>query len=134
MTADEIKEETQKCIYYLKKNGLMPKYFWRAAFVQNHAPQHAAIQNMVESYAAYNQSDGFEVFPFKASYGIRRRMIHGVTQSKMDEYFEYLKKTHCLAVFYTHDISDSGGIHMTNAQLDYFISKIKTGVEEGLLS
>ena len=40
-------------------------------------------------------------------------------------YISILSKTHCLVVFYTHDISDDGGIHMTTAELDYFESKLK---------
>ena len=129
----ELQTETQKCLHYLKKNGIMPYHVWRSAFVQNLAPSHSAIDNMVEAYATYKETNSFDAFPFKEPRGINRMIIHGVSKDNMDRYFNYLRKTHCVAVFYTHDISDNGGIHMTNAELTYFLSKIEQGVNEGWL-
>src|SRR5699024_4449972 len=51
MTGEELKEEMAKCTHYLKKNGLYPDYFWRAAFVQNLAPNHDALNEHIEAYA-----------------------------------------------------------------------------------
>ncbi|MEB7723381.1 polysaccharide deacetylase family protein [Mammaliicoccus fleurettii] len=133
MSAIELKEESAKCIYYLKKNGLKPDYLWRAAFVQNLAPNHNAIDNMVEAYASWSEGNGFETYPFKDSRNIKRITVHGRTLSDIDSYFDTLKKTRCVAIFYTHDISDNGGIHMTNDELNYFVSKIELGINEGWL-
>ncbi|MDK9861651.1 polysaccharide deacetylase family protein [Staphylococcus equorum] len=133
MSEIELKEESAKCIYYLKKNGLKPDYLWRAAFVQNLAPNHNAIDNMVEAYASWSEGNSFEAYPFKDSRNIKRITIHGRTTTNIDSYFDTLKKTRCVAIFYTHDITDNGGIHMTNAELDYFVSKIEQGVNEGWL-
>ncbi len=133
MSEIELKEESAKCIYYLKKNGLKPDYLWRAAFVQNLAPNHNAIDNMVEAYASWNEGNSFEAYPFKNSRNIKRITIHGRTTDNIDSYFDTLKKTRCVAIFYTHDISDNGGIHMTNDELNYFVSKIEQGINEGWL-
>lgn len=133
MTTEELKQELAQCKHYLKLNGIYPDFFWRAAFVQNKAPNHDAINDRIEAYAQYNESSQFDAFPFKTTYGINRKQVHNIDNTKMDVYFDTLKKTHCLVVFYTHDISDDGGIHMTTAELDYFESKLKTGIEEGWL-
>lgn len=133
MSAIELKEESAKCIYYLKKNGLKPDYLWRAAFVQNLAPNHNAIDNMVEAYASWSEGNSFEAYPFKDSRNIKRITTHGRSTTDIDSYFDTLKKTRCVAIFYTHDISDNGGIHMTNDELNYFASKIEQGINEGWL-
>lgn len=133
MTVEELKQELAQCKHYLKLNGIYPDFFWRAAFVQNKAPNHDAINDRIEAYAQYNESSQFDAFPFKTTYGINRKQVHNIDNTKMDVYFDTLKKTHCLVVFYTHDISDDGGIHMTTAELDYFESKLKTGIEESWL-
>ena len=129
MTGEELKEEMAKCTHYLKKNGLYPDYFWRAAFVQNLAPNHDALNVHMESYACYDESSQFDAFPFKSSYGINRKQIHNISNANIDAFFDILQKTHCLVVFYTHDISDGGGIHMTNAELDYFVNHVKSGLD-----
>ncbi|WP_281512201.1 polysaccharide deacetylase family protein [Mammaliicoccus vitulinus] len=133
MTAEELKEEMAKCTHYLKKNGLYPDYFWRAAFVQNLAPNHDALNEHMESYACYDESSRFDVYPFKSSYGINRKQIHNISNTNIDTFFDILEKTHCLVVFYTHDISDDAGIHMTNAELDYFVNHVKNGVDNNWL-
>ena len=133
MTAEELKEEMAKCTHYLKKNGLYPDYFWRAAFVQNLAPAHDALNEHMESYACYDESSRFDVYPFKSTYGINRKQIHNIPNASVDTFFDILEKTHCLVVFYTHDISDDGGIHMTNAELDYFVNHVKNGIDNNWL-
>lgn len=133
MTAEELKIEMAKCTHYLKKNALYPDYFWRAAFVQNLAPNHDALNEHMESYACYDESSQFDAFPFKSSYGINRKQIHNIPNASVDTFFDILEKTHCLVVFYTHDISDDGGIHMTNAELDYFVNHVKNGIDNNWL-
>lgn len=133
MTAEELKIEMAKCTHYLKNNALYPDYFWRAAFVQNLAPNHDALNEHMESYACYDESSQFDAFPFKSSYGINRKQIHNIPNASVDTFFDILEKTHCLVVFYTHDISDDGGIHMTNAELDYFVNHVKNGIDNNWL-
>lgn len=133
MTADELKTETHKCIHYLKKEGLLPKYLWRCAFVQNKATNHSAIQEIIEAYATPREKTGFELYPFVDTYNINRTQIHSRTNEWFDNFFETLKKTHCTVVVYTHDISDNAGIHMTNSELNYFVSKLQNAISEGWL-
>lgn len=133
MTGEELKEEMAKCTHYLKKNGLYPDYFWRAAFVQNLAPNHDALNEHMESYACFDETSRFDVYPFKSTYGINRKQIHNIPNESIDTFFDILEKTHCLVVFYTHDISDDGGIHMTNAELDYFVNHVKNGIDSNWL-
>ena len=133
MTPEEMKQELAQCKHYLKLNGIYPDFFWRAAFVQNKAPNHNAINEDIEAYAQFDETSQFDAFPFKTTYGINRKQVHGIDNTTIDSLFDTLKKTHCLVVFYTHDISDDGGIHMTTAELDYFESKLKTAIDEGWL-
>ena len=133
MTPEEIKQELAQCKHYLKLNGIYPDFFWRAAFVQNKAPNHDAINEDIEAYAQFDESSRFDAFPFKTTYGINRKQLHNIDSNTIDTFFDILEKTHCLVVFYTHDISDDGGIHMTTSELDYFESKLKIAIEEGWL-
>lgn len=133
MNEEELLEEHHKCMTYLKRNGLLPKRTWRAAFTNNIAPAHRAIKYDLDGYASYNEAGGMEVTPFKNKYNINRVNIHGVTSASMDGFFERLKKTHCTIVFYTHGLDDAGGTHLKTSELNYFLQKISEANLEGYL-
>lgn len=135
MTADQLLADTHKCLTYLKKNGILPRYPWRAAFTQNLAKNHTVLQPFIDAYATPTGNAGIELYPFRNRYNVNRDAIHGTSRDSayFDEVFDKLKKTRSLYVCYTHGLDDTGGIHITNAQLDYFLSKISTAVSEGWL-
>ena len=133
MTASELLEEHHKCTTYLKKNGLLPRYYWRAAFTNNLAPEHQALQPYLDAYATHDGSGGVELYPFRDKYNISRIGLHGLSQAALDIRFDKLKKTRAVLVLYTHGLDDAGGIHLTTSQMNYFLTKVDVGISEGWL-
>lgn len=131
MTAEELRAETHEAMHYLKKNGAMPRYFWRAAFVGNKAPFASKIQDMMEAYASPTEGGGIELFPFRDRYNINRVAIHGRDNAYFDTTFDTLKKCRPVYVCYTHGLDESAGIHIDQATFDYFLSKIDVAISEG---
>lgn len=139
MTSEQVADNAIKCVRWLQKKGLKPDYLYRAAITQNNAPNHAILQEIVDAYANGNEQTGTEIFPFANPYGTKRMTLHGMDSARIDEVFEQLKKTHALIIGYTHGIGEtSNGTgqstgDMTQAQWDYFISKVDTALAEGWL-
>lgn len=140
MTPDELRQDFQKCITYLKKNGLCPKHLWRAAFTQNRANNWWVAQDMVEAAACHDAGGGFFTWPFTNPYNVPRYGIHGRSSEQIDAFFEVLKLTHSSLILYTHgcvqnrnpsDSTDS--LHCTDAEIQYLCTKIAAGVREGWL-
>ena len=137
MTADELKSDCQKSISFLRKNGLLPKNFWRAAWKNNDAPAARECDALIDGGAYYGIFGGLETFPFTNKYNILRYSIHNRSTSDIDNVFNILKRTHCTVVFYTHGyITVAEGttnttIHVTNYEFDYFMSKLYEGINEG---
>ena len=129
MTSDEIKNDVQKCITYLKKNGILPQYFWRCAWVQNQAINASAAKYILPCYATPTSNAGFISYPFVDKYNIPRTQLHG--KKDFTNMFDTLKKTHCAIVVYTHDLSESGGIHIKEDEFSAFLNSIKNAIDEG---
>ena len=134
MTEAQLRTENAKCINFLRQNGLLPTYFWRAACVQNNAPEMAKINDMMFACGTYNALSSPSQFPFVDKMNIPRISIHGRTQSAIDGYFDMMQKSHNTFVFYTHDVLDTGtSINASKAEIDYFVGKILTAVNGGWL-
>lgn len=134
MSAYELLEDTHKCLTYIKKNGLLPRYPWRAAFVQNTAPNHEAIKHLFSGYASYQPFySNSDQLPFEDPYNIARTQLHNRDEAWYLNNFDRLKKTKGLQVIYTHGLDDDGGIHMTSQELDFLLAEIDKGVNEGWL-
>lgn len=137
MSVYELQEDCQKCIYFLRKEGLLPKHYWRAAWKNNDAPNARECDSMLDGGAYHSSTGGLEIFPFTNKYNILRYSIHQRSTSDIDIIFDKLKKTHCVAVFYTHGYitlnneETNSTIHISNHEFDYFIQKISQGVNEG---
>lgn len=137
MTADELKNDCQKSISFLRKNGLLPKNYWRAAWKNNNAPAARECDGLIDGGAYYSESGGLETFPFTNKYNILRYSIQQRSTSDIDNIFNILNRTHCTVVFYTHGYItiDEGTtnttVHVTNQEFDYFMSKLNEGVNEG---
>ena len=131
MSADDINNDVQKCITYLKKNGILPEHFWRCAWVQNQAQNAMASQYILSCYATPSSSSGFTAYPFPNIYNIPRNTIHGKTD--FSNMFDVLKKTHCTIIVYTHDLCEDGGIHITESEFSAFLNSVSSAISEGWL-
>lgn len=131
MSADDINNDVQKCITYLKKNGILPEHFWRCAWVQNQAQNAMASQYILSCYASPSSNAGFTAYPFPNIYNIPRSRIHGT--SDFSNMFNVLKKTHCTIVVYTHDLCKDGGIHITESEFSAFLNSVSSAISEGWL-
>ena len=133
MSPEELLEEHHKCTTYLRKNGIEPRRYWRAAFTQNQAPNHAVLKPYIDGYATHRASGGMELYPFKDKYNINRIALHSMDKAQVDNLFDRLKKTRCVAVLYTHGLDDDAGIHLTNERLNYFLQKVDEANAKGWL-
>lgn len=135
MSETELRNRIQRCLYWLRKNGLLQKYFWRSACVQNRAPAMANIKDMLNDCATYDTAYTLTSFPFENRLNIPRIAIHGASTASIDNFFNALEKTHCTAVFYTHDVIDdgTGTVHASKNEIDYFVSKVQAGINGGWL-
>lgn len=138
MSITELQADCKKSITFLRKNGLLPEHYWRAAWKHNNAPNARYCDDLMDGGAYYDTIGRPEVFPFTNKYNISRYSIHRRTQEDIDSIFNILQKTHCTVVFYTHgfitvaDDSESNTTNnVTNIEFDYFMSNIATGVSEG---
>lgn len=138
MSSAELQIDCKKSITFLRKSGLLPKHYWRAAWKHNNAPNARSCDDLMDGGAYYDTIGRPEVFPFTNKYNISRYSIHRRTQEDIDSIFNILQKTHCTVVFYTHsfitvaDDSESNTTNnVTNIEFDYFMNKIATGVSEG---
>ena len=133
MTSSQIMDDTHKCIAYLREHGIAPTHIWRAAWTQNLAPNAKAAYGMIEGCATSTDEVGLCAYPIQNIYSMPRYTIHNRTLAQIQALFDNMKKTHCMALVYTHSVSDEGGIHATNDEIDNFISCVTTGVNENWL-
>ena len=129
MTSVEIMTDTQKCITDLRRKGILPAYPWRAAWTQNNAPNAAAAQYILKAYASPSENYGFTNYPFPNRFNIPRYQLHG--QSGYTNLFAMLEKTHGMAVVYTHDLDDRGGIHITSTEFNNFTTALDVALQAG---
>lgn len=130
MTGAELRDDCVSALRYLQKNGLLPKHFWRAAFVQNNAPNYMDVVDIVPVLASYNSSNSPDTFPFRNPYNIPRVPLHSQTAGA-PAVFERLRKTHCLYVIYTHGIASTGTYNITPENWDSFVSALQTAINDG---
>lgn len=133
MPLSGIRVDTIRAIKWLTARGLWSGRGWRAAWVQNNAPNHAAVSGMLLAYATPNGESGTTTFPFPNRFNVPRLPLHGVSTTDMDAHFQRLKDTRQVMVCYTHGIHTGGGNDMTPTEWNYFLSKIDTGIREGWL-
>lgn len=133
-TAAQALSDTLNSIRFLKKNGLQPEAVWRAAWLQNSCA-HPELANLeLEASCSYNGASGVTAMPPADKYNIPRISLQGRDTDYFDALFTKLKNHHCTVFFYTHGISTTGSGDMTPTMLNYFVSKIIDGVNEGYLN
>ncbi|MHC8516762.1 hypothetical protein [Sporosarcina sp. ITBMC105] len=133
MTPTELRIETMKALKWLSQRGYSGRH-WRAAFLQNNAPAHASIRDLVP---AYSMPVGgryiLGVFPFLNRYNTPRIPIHNETKQAITDTFAKLKKTHQLYICYTHGVADNVSGDITHDNWKHFISEVDKGLSEGWL-
>jgi len=137
MTAGELRADCMQCIKWLERNGLTGG-IWRAAWLQNLAPQAPTCQNLFWGFAMYDATGGgiLNVYPFIKPYGINRIALHAynATPSNMDALFTMLEMYHGLMVCYTHNVSaDGSATDLKAATWTHFLDKCTTGINAGWL-
>lgn len=139
MPAEEVRDNAIKCMRWLQKKGIQPKYWMRAAITQNSAANHHVLKDMVEAYSTPSGNSGLEVFPFTEPFGFARMQLHNRTNAELDSLFDTMKKTRSLMVGYTHGIgvnattSEQLTADMTPELFNYFLTKVDQGMNEGWL-
>ena len=133
MTAAQIREDTMRALKWLHARGHFP--LWRAAWLQNTAPQHAAAQSLLVAYSTPSGSaSSLDCWPPQFRYDVSRVAIHDLATAAVDAHFAALKLTHGMGVFYTHGVDDEGGaFDMTLTEWAYFLGKLDEGLAEGWL-
>lgn len=134
MTAEQIAADDLAARQLLNQHGYTIGPY-RAAWVQNSAPNAAAVQNSMQWYATTSSTTGIICYPFPAPYkwDVFRTSVHGRTNANFDSYFGTLERTHGVMVFYVHGINNAGGTNATEAEWDYFLAKIDAGINAGWL-
>lgn len=132
MTADQVVEDTVKCVRWLQQRGYEGR-MWRAAWRQNEAPQAAAARPFVLAYATADSDAAASTWPPIDRWDIARTGIHGRTVEEVDDVFTKQALTHNLFVWYTHGIDDTNDTDTDPEDWDYFVSKLRDGIDGGWL-
>ena len=130
MTADEILSDTVGAMRWLSKYGLLPEYFWRAAFVQNSDTNYDGALKVCPVLATHTATSSPVTYPFPDATNIPRVALHSLSESTMDDIFGVMQKTHCVYVIYTHGIGT--GTYDTSAEnWAYFLSALSDAITAG---
>ena len=132
-TPAEIREDSLKALAWLQERGYSRGRAWRAAWVQNSAPNHAAAQPYFAAYATPNGGSSTQSWPLVNKWNIARWTIHGKSNAAIDALFVTLQATNEIVFPYTHGVDDVLSGAVTNATWDYFVSKCSAAVAAGWL-
>jgi hypothetical protein len=121
-----------QAIKWLEKRGYSGR-IWRAAFMQQQAPQHTAVQKLMLAYATPTDQGYLQPYPFEDRYGIPRMPLHAYSPTDFDTFFAQLKTTNEIMVCYTHKVNNGVAADITPANWAYFLSKVDQAIAEGWL-
>lgn len=129
-TAAECRTDSGRAIKWLQSRGYRGR-MWRAAWVQNTAPNSSAINDLVVSQATGSNGSSLGIWPPRDRWNIPRWAIHGRTTGDFDARIDLWQKTNSLMVVYTHGIDEAGGNDITPDLFDYFMTKVEAGLAAG---
>lgn len=136
MTELETQADCQKSITALRKLGILPQNFWRAAWLHNLAPHAASCQEYMQAFAysdAVVKNGAVEQFPFLNKYDISRYSVHNRQDADLEKIFLSLKNTHGTMIMYTHSCCEGSNTDLSLAGIEKVIALITQGVNEGWL-
>jgi len=135
MTAAEVRSDTMKCVKWLAARGYAGR-MWRAAWVQNTAAQHAAVNDYVLGQAMWDQathSVKLDTWPPRDMQNIARWEFYGKSDATIDNQFALLVQTHGLMVVYNHGLGTGYVGDATAAEFDRFMDNVEAGIAAGWL-
>lgn len=130
-TQAQIREDSLRALAWIQDRGYLRGRQWRAAWVQNSAPNASAAQPYFAAYATPTGGASTQSWPLINKWNIARWTLHGKTNAEIDALFDTLQKTREVVFIYTHGVHDTLSGAVTHATWDYFISKCQTAVAEG---
>lgn len=133
MSAEQIRVDTMSAIKWLQQRGYWKGAFWRAAYVQNRAPNASAAESLILASATPNDHYGVTVWPFQRRYDVPRIALHSLTQAGIDSMFTTLRDTHQLALVYMHAIDARGNENVTMENWNYFARELSGAMAAGWL-
>jgi hypothetical protein len=136
MTAAQIRADSAKSIKFLQSLGCEGR-MWRAAYVQNNAPNAAAANFMFVGQATGQTSrvGKYNLWPPQNLMDIARAAIDNntATTASIDARFAFLQQTHMLDVPFFHGIDDSQTFGTSSALWQRFLSNLDAGIAAGWL-
>lgn len=132
LSAAQLRTDHMKAVKLLEHLGIAVGPY-RFSFVQNLATNHIGLQQLLVAYGSPLATASLNSFPWYDPYDINRIPVHPRTTAELDTLFASIQTTHGLAIFYTHGIHVDGSNDTTPTLWEYFLSKIRTGVDAGWL-
>ena len=143
MTAQQLADETAYCVNWLRGHGYQGR-LWRAAYVQNNAPASddplvtSQLLGSAYSITALAATDTYQMWPPYDQYHIYRTGIEvantsATNQANLTSWFDRLKLTHGLACIFFHRLDEVDKASTRQADWDFFVGKVTTGLAEGWL-
>lgn len=133
MTAAQLRTDAMRAIKYLRRRGAKGT-FWRPAWTQNLATNHAALQPHFIAYATPTAGTAtIGCFPPIDRWNIPRYTLHGRTEATLTTLFTDLQTTRQSLFCYTHGIDAAGGSNITPTVWAHFLSLVQAGIAAGWL-
>lgn len=134
MDATALRADTVGAIDYCRAKGWQGR-MWRAAYVQNSAPQHAAVEDLLIASATYDGRTAAVAWPPRDRYNIGRATVDNSTSTTatIDAMFDWLQKTNQTQFVFIHGIDPTYIYSASQALFDYFLSKANAAIAAGWL-
>ena len=143
LTAQQLADETAYCVNWLRGHSYQGR-LWRAAYVQNNAPASddplvtSQLLGSAYSVTALAGTDTYQMWPPYDQYHIYRTGIEvantsATNQANLTSWFDRLKLTHGLACIFFHRLNEVDTASTRQADWDFFVGKVTTGLAEGWL-
>ena len=135
MTDAQVRADTVATLKWLAARGYRGR-MWRAAWVQNTAPNHAAADPYLIGQATWDittHSVALDMWPPRDMQNIARWEFYPQSDAQIDTQFDILKRTHSLMVVYNHGIGTGNANDSTQASFDRFMLNVNLGITQGWL-
>lgn len=134
MTGTEITADNLNTLDWLQTRGYTRGSEWRAAWVQNTAPNAAVARPYYAAYATPAAlSSSYETWPPVDKWNLGRFGLHDVAAAQIDAMFDVAQKTHGMVHLYTHGVDASLSGAIKPADWTYFYGKLSAAVAAGWL-
>jgi hypothetical protein len=138
MTAAQLRADTLAAQKWLQAGGYLGRV-WRAAYVQNTAAAHAAINDYVIGQRTWDVSTFSvpqDIWPPRDMQNIATWSFYDKTEPSSADCpttFDILRRTHGLLVVYNHGVGTGYVNDATQAQFNEFVAAAQAGIQAGWL-